>query len=242
MTRLRNQTPRSRGFSLLELVLAMAMAAMLALSLYTAFNVATRAHRTAMRAVEPIRAGSIAMDIVQRDFESVPPPLPADNINDLRLNAPFYGQHQPAGAGDNDTVAFCSIGADPIDAGADVTEASPLSEGTRRIEYFVTTDGAEPALIRRVTRNLMPAMEAHAEDEVLVRGVRSFSLRYYNGTSWQEDWDSTTLDDSLPFSVAITLDLGDANADAPAKRVTRVVPLACAKPLATDTSFMEGMQ
>jgi hypothetical protein len=65
--------------------------------------------------------------------------------------------------------------------------------------------------------------------------VRSFSLRYYDGVAWQEDWDSSMLDDSLPSAVAITLELGDANAERPGQRITRVVPLACAKPAATSS-------
>jgi len=214
------------GFSLLELLLAMAMAAMLSLSLFMAMNVTIRARRSAFASIEPARAGSIAIDLVQRDLDSVPPPVGT-------LNGPFYGEHQSGGmegSGDNDSVEFCSIGADPIKGNP--TDASPLAEGARRIEFYVNTDGPQPTLIRRVTRNLMPASEAHAEEEILARGVRSFSLRYFDGTAWQESWDSTSFDDSLPLAVSITLELGDPKAEAPGHRVTRVVPLACAKPYA----------
>jgi general secretion pathway protein J len=230
----REDTPRARhrGFSLLELLLAMGMAAMLALSLYMAMNVTIRARRSAFASLEPSRAGAAAIDLVQRDFESVPPPTGT-------LSGPFYGEHQAAGSGDNDSVEFCSIGADPIEG--DPADASPLAEGVRRIEFYVTTDGPQPALVRRVTRNLMPASEPYAEEEILARGVRSFSLRYFDGTSWQESWDSTTLDDSLPFAVAITLEMGDARSDTTGHRVTRVVPLACAKPL-TDTMSVGGVE
>jgi hypothetical protein len=218
----------------------MAMAAMLALSLYAAMNVALRARTSAENAIAPTRAGMIAIDLVQRDFESVPPP--ADSTSDtLSLGGSFYATHQPAGTGDNDQVEFFSIGADPIEG--DPADASPLSEGVRRIELYVQSDGPSPVLIRRVTRNLLPAAEAPAEEEVLCRNVRSFSLRYYDGIAWQEDWDSTTLEDALPLAVAITLELGDSDPNKPAKRVTRVVPLACAPPAAsTDMTMIGGAQ
>jgi type II secretion system protein J len=224
---------RPRGFSLLELILAIAMAAMLALSLYTAMNVALRARATAQRAVEPTRTVMIAMDILQQDFASVPPPTGT-------LGGPFYGTHAPGGAGgDSDSVEFCSFGADPVEG--DPAAASPLSEGIRRIELYVGGDASTPVLMRRVTRNLLPSSEASAEEEVVCRNVRSFALRYFDGVAWMEDWDSTIVEDTLPLAVAITLDLGDArDPQTPGKRMTRVIPLPCAKPAGDGAMTMIG--
>ena len=212
----------------------MGMAAMLALSLYTAMNVALRARTSANNAIEPTRTGMIAIDLVERDFQSVPPPTGT-------LGGPFYAGHQPAAAGDNDHVEFFTIGADPLEG--DPADGSPLAEGIRKIQLYVQSDGvASPVLVRRVTRNLMPAAEALADEEVLCRNVRSFSLRYYDGVAWQEEWDSTTLDDTLPLAVAITIELGEPNADKPSSHVTRVVPLACAKPASSSDVMMGGVQ
>ena len=65
---------RSRGFSLLELLLAMSMVAMLALAMYQAMRVTTVARRSAFAAVDSTRAGVVAADLVRQDFESIPPP------------------------------------------------------------------------------------------------------------------------------------------------------------------------
>jgi general secretion pathway protein J len=232
------QIRASRGFSLLELLLAMAMAAMLALSLYTAMNVALRAKSSANASLEPTRAAMIAMDLIQQDFQSVPPP--GDSTADtLPLSGPFYAEHLPAAGGDNDSVEFYSIGADTIEG--DPVDAPPLSEGIRRIHLQVEADSVNGSvLVRRVTRNLMPSSEPVVDEEILCRNVRSFALRYYDGVAWQEDWDSTTLEDNLPLAVAITLELGEANADAATKRVTRVVPLPCAKLISGTESMMLG--
>jgi hypothetical protein len=59
-------------------------------------------------------------------------------------------------------------------------------------------------------------------------------LRYFDGTNWQEDWDSTVMGDVLPLSVAMTIELNDPNNPPPARsprRVTRIIPLACGKQL-----------
>jgi len=228
---------RAGGFSLLELLLAMAMAAMLALSLYTAMNVALRAKSSANASLEPTRAAMIAMDLIQQDFQSVPPP--GDSAADtIPLSGSFYGEHLPAAGGDNDSVEFYSIGADTIEG--DPVDAPPLSEGIRRIHLQVQSDAGGSVLVRRVTRNLMPSSEPAVEEEILCRNVRSFALRYYDGVAWQEEWDSTTLEDNLPLAVAITLELGEPNADAATKRVTRVVPLPCAKLISGTESMLLG--
>ncbi len=62
------------GFSLLELLVATSMAAVLILSCYAAFSVAFKARETALNSVGPARAGEAAMDILRRDFESALPP------------------------------------------------------------------------------------------------------------------------------------------------------------------------
>ena len=225
-----NRTRRDSGFSLLELTLAMTMAAMLAMSLYTALNVTIRAQRSAARAVEPTRAAVIAADLLRQDLESVPPPTGI-------LAGPFIGIHSAGNAGgDSDSVQFCTIGAD---AGA--ASDAPLSEGIRRVELLLSNDTSPPVLIRRVTRNLLASSEPLVEEEIICRNVQGFSLRYYDGYSWQDAWDSTTLGDVLPIAVSMTLQIGvgDASSGQPPRQISRVVSLSCAKP--SDVYSMGGL-
>jgi hypothetical protein len=87
-----------------------------------------------------------------------------------------------------------------------------MAEGIRKIQFLVRTDVQPPALVRRVIRNLKPTVEPVAEEEIICRDVRSFSVKYFDGLAWQESWDSTTLGDVLPMSVAITLEVNDPTA------------------------------
>lgn len=217
-----------RAFSLIELTLAMAMVAMLALSLYSAFRVVTNARRSATAAVERTRALAIASDILRQDFESVPQPTGV-------FAGPFIGTHQTGAGGDNDTIEFYAFGSDPVPADAPPDEQQPLAEGIRRVELYVDSSAGSPVLVRRITRNLLPSSEALGEDEIICRDVRGFSARYFDGSFWQDSWDSTTVGDVLPTAVSITLELEDPEARAAGqpgtRRVTRVFNLACAQPI-----------
>lgn len=220
------------GFSLLELMLATAMAAMLAMSLYLSMSIGLTAQKGAFRTIETAQAATIAAELVRQDFEAILAPTGT-------LAGPFYGLHKQNQNADADMVEFFCIGSD----GGAVDE--PFNEGLRRVTLELRTDVSPPALVRSVTRNLLATVQVDPVPEVLCRNVRSFSLRYFDGAFWQEEWDSTTMGDILPLAVAITIEIDDpsappiyqAGALAPTGlRITRIVPLACAQPADSQES------
>jgi type II secretion system protein J len=227
--------PCHAGFSLLELILVMGMIAMITLSMYNAMNVANKAKRSANDAVQPARTASIAADLIRSDLENVLPikPPPA-------MAYEFIGQHQAGGAnGDADTVEFFTLGRD------ENAKDQPLSDGIRHVAFVLRTDLNPPALVRQVQRDLISQEQQQPEEQILVTGVRNFSLRYYDGLEWQETWDSTTLNDALPLAVAVTMDIDLPGSDprdpnTHPQHITKIIPLACAKP--TDTTDTGGMQ
>jgi prepilin-type N-terminal cleavage/methylation domain-containing protein len=241
----------SPGFTLLELILALAMVSVLTLTLYAALMVTVRAKERAYAAVAPVRTTLLAADIIRQDLESV---LPCKQL----LAGPFIGTSQ----GGADVLDFYCLGSDvgwhapPTDQPAQqqggnggmgqglglglapATDA-PWSDGPRHVVLQLRTDLQPPSLVRSVTRNLLAPTAPTPEDEILCRNVKSFTLRYFDGAVWQDSWDSTTLGDILPVAVEMTLEtvMDDEKPGQPATtyKVTRVFPLACAQP-ATDTT------
>jgi prepilin-type N-terminal cleavage/methylation domain-containing protein len=239
------------GFTLLELILALAMVSVLTLTLYAALMVTVRAKERAYAAVAPVRTTLLAADIIRQDLESV---LPCKQL----LAGPFIGTSQ----GGADVLDFYCLGSDvgwhapPTDQQAQqqggnggmgqglglglapATDA-PWSDGPRHVVLQLRTDLQPPSLVRSVTRNLLAPTAPTPEDEILCRNVKSFTLRYFDGSVWQDSWDSTTLGDILPVAVEMTLEtvMDDEKPGQPATtyKVTRVFPLACAQP-ATDTT------
>jgi prepilin-type N-terminal cleavage/methylation domain-containing protein len=246
MRRNRTQNFAAAGFTMLELIVAMAMVALLSLTLFSALTVAYSGKRAAERAIKPARTASIAIEMIGRDLQSVfPPDIRNSNaINNGTTNinqvlpayaGPFYGETSNGAA----QIQFCCLG-------DDATPGAPLSEGIRQVELTLATDPDNRAqgsmLVRRVTKNLMATSPAEPEEEVLCRNVQSFSARYYDSNptapSWYDSWDSTQVTDSrqnpaVPAAVELTLVLSiDNSADAQSPKpvnytVRRVIPISC---------------
>jgi hypothetical protein len=103
-----------------------------------------------------------------------------------------------------------------------------------RIEFLLmqSEDGSDTVLVRHATANLLAPVAPAPDEEVLCRRVASFNLRYFDGTSWLDTWDSTTQGDVLPLAVEVRLEIivadgggaGDANKT---RQLTRVCSIPC---------------
>src|SRR5438445_8032463 len=211
-----SRKPSQLGFTLLELILAMGMISMLAVSLYATLRVAFKARDSATSGIAPMRSANIALDLLGQDIESALPPTGV-------LAGAFLGQHLGDVQTSQDTVEFYCIGSgDSLDP--------PNSCGFRKIDVGLepAPDGHANLLVRRITNNLLSPQEIQPEEEVLCRNVRSFSIRYYDGTQWYEEWDSTQMGDVLPVAVQVDLQIQTSSDNqAPLYHASRVFAFAC---------------
>jgi prepilin-type N-terminal cleavage/methylation domain-containing protein len=248
------------GFTLLELLVATAMMSILVLSLFETMRVAFRARDTALAAVGPARAGEAAMDVMRADLESALPPTGrlastfigatgtevADTsglvFSAVGNAAPGYLEGASGSGGMGATGGSgLTIGGNGGNAGyADNSDAT-LAGGTLRVAYAVrVTDAGTRVLVRQVQRNLLADVETgEADDEsVVCRGVRTFQLRYFDGTQWLDTWDSSQTGNALPMAVEVTLELerpptpgavavGQTAADLQPYSTTRIFFLSC---------------
>ena len=60
----------NRAFTLLEMLVATAMIAVLAGSFYATLRVAFRAQRSALRTIEPVRKAKLAVNLLRADIQS----------------------------------------------------------------------------------------------------------------------------------------------------------------------------
>jgi general secretion pathway protein J len=184
---------RRRGFTLLEMLVAMAIMVVVAGSLYATLHIAFTARRTALAAVEEVRKTEGALGLVRADLESAVLPVGI-------LAGALVGEEGVDALGRTaDSVLFYA--------------AAPGEEGMGDIRGVALTceeddeGGTGQMLVRRITTNLLSPTTQETEGEVLCRGVYAFALRYWDGIDWLTLWDSTTQDNQLPLAIEVTLQL-----------------------------------
>ena len=209
-----HRTSGVRGFTLLEMLAATTMVAVLVGSLYASLRIAFRARDSALQSMEAVRKSEQTMQLIKADLHSAMVP------NGILAGA-FVGR---SGGG------ILGSGVDALEfyAAAMDIEPCPGAGDIKKIEYSceLSADSAEMVLVRRITTNLLAPTVPEPGQEILCRGVRAFVLRYFDGSVWQENWDSGTQGNLLPKAVEVTIELEDA-ADGTAPATSQVLWIPC---------------
>jgi len=209
----------ARAFTLLELLVAMTMTAVLAGSLYATLGMAFQARRVADEAVGDIRRLELTMELMRADIRSAVVPSGI-------LAGEFIGidESEEAGEGLGDSLLLhCTA-----DGGVLADGAGDI----RTVEFVCEADedGEGMVLLRRMTSNLLTTKVLDPVEEVLCRGVDAFELRYFDGVDWLDNWDSGNQDNALPLAVEVTVRLVDDEArddDEGGLWVSRVFRVPC---------------
>jgi general secretion pathway protein J len=191
-----------RGFTLLELLVAMTIMSIIGLSLYTSLNLAFRVRDSAEAAVEEARALELAISFIKEELMSAMPPSGV-------LAGAFEGEDETGSDGsDADSLSFFSSD--------NVPGEDDLACDVREVEIGVTErDGSdEKVLVRGITTNLLSPKTLDPEEEILCGNIAALNFRYYDGSDWQDDWDSGDNDNTLPEAVEITVTLAAVDSDA----------------------------
>ena len=241
----RRQLRRSAagGFTLLELILAMAIFAIIATTLYISLRGAFNAKRAAEAAVAPSRTAELTLSLLEQDFASAMPITGATADSSTAPNVGpistvFLGTDPQDGRGGDD-VQFFTV--------ADAPFHSVGNSEAKEVEITVmpAPTGGDHWLVRKVLRNALAVNPENPDVEVLCRGVRGFNLRYYDGSNWQPSWDATALDYTIPVAVEVTLTIDAPNGNVAnpdgtrSFRYTRVIALACST-AASDPTVNTG--
>jgi prepilin-type N-terminal cleavage/methylation domain-containing protein len=251
---------RGAGFTLMELLVALVMAGVVALSLVGSVRVAFQARQAAARAARSTQASAIAMEFIRQDLGGVMPPNPnwVDPTGVIVSTA--AAASGSTGTGSTGSTASSSsgnstqlylAGAFVGYAGSSAGSGANNAGGNDSVTFYTTAEGPQhPAggdgeikkvelsvdngvLYRKVLSNLTAPQQQQIQpdQEVLCRNVRSFNLRYYDGSTWQDTWDSTQTSpaNELPVAVEVTLEI-DPPADDPKalpRRYLRIIPIPC---------------
>lgn len=218
---------RGAGFTLIEILLAVAIFAVVIAAMQTVFHSALRLQTRTTRAVEEGMPLQQTLAVMKRDLANLV--VPGGTLSGALQTTPTNATVTPAGAS----------GPQFYTATGRLDDVQPWGE-VQKVMYYLappTNRVRGLDLYRSVTRNLLPLAQEQFEPEWLMGGVEQLTFWFYDGSQWVATWDSTTAETPLPRAIKVQLDLTppeDQRFDP--TPVFLVVPLIVQAPASTNST------
>lgn len=220
-----------RGFTLLEILIATAIGAIVLLVINATFFGALRLHNTTHDRIDSDLALQRTLGIVRKDLAGIM--LPGGVLSG-QLQTINFSSSAMESAGER-------VSPDIFTNSGKIDGWTPFSE-VQTVAYFLApaADGGNTkSLVRVVTRNLLPAQAAITEQQTLLSGVVSAGLEFYSGSDWTDTWDSTvtaSLPSSLKFRIVLATSDATATSSPPIELIVPVVVATASQQPATGTA------
>jgi len=191
----------SSGFTLIEILIATSIMALLLAAIHGAFFGVLRLRERTIAHIEASLPQELAMQIIQRDLANLV----------ASTNGTFFGPLQT----ENQTNQLPGqIGPDFYTSGGELDGMVPWGN-VMKIDYLLTmatngTGGPGLDLVRAITHNLLPISQQPLPEEkqTLLSGVQSLKFLYYDGTQWDQNWD-TTQETNLPTAIKVQIQMAN---------------------------------
>ncbi len=181
------QQAREQGFTLIEILLAVSLVAMMATLVFGSLYLTTSV-------IDSARSSSANEQIVRSTFRVMTDELSVGESNEAGPWMGINGQQDGLPA---DSVAFLTMGQ---------FRGTESAKDTELVRIVYTREGDR--LLRFVRRNLYGLTDESVELVELANKVKGFNVRYYDSKSklWVDEWDGRARSDS-PKALLIELTL-----------------------------------
>jgi type II secretion system protein J len=192
------------GFTLIELLLAISIVSMILAAMSGVLYLAYRMESSVTSSLEQSMPVEQALIAIQRDLSSIV-------CNNASNNIMLIGSFQ--------TINQTNMQTDQIPGSPDFYTTGGEPDGlvpwgdVEKIDYLLSASTNRSAqgrdLVRAVTRNLLPVNNMLTQPDqkrVVLSGVQSVLFAYYDGTSWDPNWDSTQ-QTNLPSGIKMSIQM-----------------------------------
>jgi len=215
------QTNNEHAFTLIEMVLAIGVAAIVLVAINAVLFAALRLRDATSAVVDAAAPVDQTVTFLRRDLECVVTPTNGTSkilSGDFRVgNVSSPGLPEPVAI-----EMFTATGA--LSANAPWAD---IQRVTYELKQSADRSASGKDLVRSVTRNLLTLTTPEVEDQLMMSGVASIKFSCFDGSQWQDTWDTTSLTSmytNLPVAVRVDIQLaGDRNAIA--GPIEMVVPI-----------------
>jgi len=229
MTRsLQRELRRLHGFTLIEIVVATAVGAIVLLAVNATFFGALRLHESTHRQIDAGLGLQRALATIRRDFSGVM--LPGGVLSGAFQSSPSSPAAQDVPGDRVSPDLYTTTGR--VDGWTSFSEAQAVAY------YLVPSAPGENVknLVRVVTRNLLPAQAATSDGVVLLSHVTDAAVAFYDGADWTDSWDSAA-SSTLPAAVKFQLTLAPA---AQGQRAPAPIELVIPVPVVAQSTETTG--
>lgn len=227
-------TGRDReGFTLIEMLLALAVSAIVLAGIGGVFYSAMRLRERTTALLDSTAPLSQALDILRRDLKGTLPPS-GGLAGDFRSGALNIGLGQNYGLSFSTTTGVIS----------DKAPWGDVQEVIYELRDPVTRNSSGGKdLVRAVSRNLLSTTALEWDEQLLLSNVDKLEFYSYDGYDWRSSWDTSLSETNLPSAVMVRLQLAgqSRSEDARQQPIEIIVPLVCqSRTNATDTSSSDA--
>lgn len=205
------------GFSLIEVILALVIAALVMAAISPALVGTLRAQRQVRTVLEPLAAEQATIAILRDDLLATPQPNGS-------VTQPFSVATTQVGGHRGDTLTFTTNGAPALHPSV-AQRAPELGQATITWALRAADDGRGLSWTRSRQANLLATgVRPEPIAEIMFDHVTELTIETLVGTAWTTTYDSTQHDDVLPTAVRVGYSLVDAQGE-PAQHHVVVIDL-----------------
>ena len=234
----RRERLRRDAFTLIEIMLAMAVSAIVLAGIGGVFYSALRLRERTAASIDEAMPLQQALSVLRRDLKGALPPGGTGALaGDFRIEA------VGSGVSENYRLHFYT-------SSAQINDATPFGDIQEIIYELRDTDDKSRSpqgrdLYRSINRNPLSSSTIQPDDQWLVGNVQSLGFSAYDGLDWRDSWDTSNGDTNLPTAIRVRIGLASADKSAAniSQPYTMVVPLIVQSHTnATTTATSGGTQ
>jgi len=196
-----------RAFTIVELVVAIAVSAIVIVTVSSALSRISKTRDVARTRLEAVTRANAALDAIRRDLSSVVRDGDLFFTRILLRNAPTFSEY---GAVDRDEILVYNNRLRPMRRDEYAGEG-----GEYESQYRIEEDRESSVLWMR--RDSVPDEmgEGGGMAVPVIDGIVGLQIQAYDGESWYDDWDSDLF--GLPWALRVTVVATGASPDNPAR-------------------------